>query len=143
MGIDVTRPLTVVLTIIPIVVFADIPALIELPTPDGPTPIVVFIGDTMTLTATAEGHPVEYRWWFYPPDDPGGRPPDAYGVEVQWTPDVDGQWLIQLQVRYAHEWPPGQLYRTNAFHRQVVLDPMPFHDGFETGDTSAWSLTIN
>lgn len=123
-------------------VHAIVPAMIELTLPDGPTPVVVWIGDEVLAEVIYEGHPTECCWWFYPPGDPGGGAPDAVGWTATWTPQVAGQWLIQAQLRYPHEGPTGELYRFNAYLHQMVVDPMPFADGFETGDLSAWETGL-
>lgn len=121
---------------------AQLPVVLQLPGADGAAPPVVFMGDLVYVELTPyQGHPAVIEWRWYEPGSPPGGPADAAGFAAFWEPETPGVWTLHARVFYSHEWPVGQLYRTNPTLDVLVIDPMPFADGFECGDASAWSTS--
>jgi len=52
------------------------------------------------------------------------------------TADINGSWTISV-----HDTAGGDTGTLNAGQIILIIDGMPFLDGFESGDTSAWSST--
>lgn len=83
------------------------------------TPVTSITGDTVTLTATAEGTPgapaaSPFEWTISSPT--GAHDDTATGSSTQVTLAESGMWTFDLDVRYQHEDEvvPGQLYTAHA-----------------------------
>ena len=65
------------------------------------------------------------------------------GDVVEFQPATPGAWDVELTVTYLHWFPPGTLYSATATGSFAVIgtDYKIFVDGFETGNTAAWSQT--
>ena len=81
------------------------------------SPQAVITGDTVTLTASAEGHPSTgsedspYGWVITPPE---GESQEASGQQVQVPLQASGEWCWDLDVQYQHEAQGGGLYVAEA-----------------------------
>ena len=75
----------------------------------GVSPDTVLTGESVTLTANAEGHPTSYDWHISPPQD--GQPFDRTGQSTQVTLSQSGTWTFDLTVHYQHTATGGGLYQ--------------------------------
>jgi len=75
------------------------------------TPAAPIQGDTITLTATAEGTPVTYKWTI---TDPSGTPSTLWGATKSVTLDASGDWTFVLSVEYLHTIVGGGQYVATA-----------------------------
>ena len=99
-------------------------------------------GDTVTLTAVAEGFPTAYQWLVTPPG--GGATADT-GQQVQVVVSPSGLWTFDLEVEYSHWAADGSGLYSYETSVQLQVGPISdeiFIDGFESGDTSAWSAVV-
>ena len=78
----------------------------------GISPETVLTGESVTLTANAEGHPTSYDWHIVPPSP--GQPFDRTGPSTQLILDVSGTWTFNLTVHYQHVAATGGLYQVDA-----------------------------
>lgn len=53
------------------------------------------------------------------------------------APGTPGDYLVTLMIRCVY-----QPERSSSLTRVVVVEPIGFRDGFETGDTSRWSWRV-
>ena len=98
----------------------------------------VMLGSTVKLDGTqSQGHPSGYEWCFLRPD---GEACEVYSHDetLLWTPDTTGVWTIYMTAMYDHEISPGVKWKSMAEIRVIVHNVL-FADGFESGDTSAWT----
>ncbi len=75
----------------------------------GVSPDTVLTGESVTLTASPEGHPTSYNWHISPPQD--GQPFDRTGQSTQVTLSQSGTWTFDLTAYYQHTATGGGLYQ--------------------------------
>ena len=84
-----------------------------------------------------------YTWFIAHPD---GRVTEGEGEQIEWRPLMPGTHIITVVVQYEHIDPQtGEPYRTTATEIVEVTGAdvrRIFSDGFETGATGVWSMTI-
>jgi hypothetical protein len=98
-------------------------------------------GDDADVTADDQGPdtPIETQCANLPAisgDAVGGDPPDATMLAAFNGEDLSGSWTL-----FATDSAGGDTGTVDTWCIDAVIDTMPFIDGFESGDTSHWSVT--
>jgi hypothetical protein len=123
-------------------------------------PAAAITGDTVTLTATAEGVPDTYKWTITPP--PPASTITRWGLSTDIPLTDSGDWTFDLEVNYLHTLPGGAPYKATATDTMSVTSvaadfsispPSPLdteiislHGGLSSWDPSAvlvweWQIT--